>query len=88
MPHGTPQEIAGGPLLRDYENPLVSLNKGPRLLGPAISWGGKRGLGGVPLDSHDGRIMEDGDCKRPQFNSAAHRQGYRGPPNHCPYERL
>ena len=34
-------------LLRDYENPLVSLNKA--LLGPY--WGGS--IGGVPLGSHD-----------------------------------
>ena len=35
--------------LRDYENhenPLVSLNKGPRLWGPAISWAGGVALGG------------------------------------------
>ena len=40
-----------GTLVRDYENPLVSLNKA--FLGPAISWG-KRGLGSrAPLDCHD-----------------------------------
>ena len=40
----------------DYENPLVSLNKA-YLLGPAISWGGLRGIGGVraSLDCHDSR---------------------------------
>ena len=33
-----PQEIAGL-MIRDYENPLVSLNKAGKK-GPAISWGG------------------------------------------------
>ena len=50
---GTNSSIANAPenkaLLRDYQ-PLVSLNKAS--LGPAISWG-KRGLGGVPLGSHE-----------------------------------
>ena len=48
-----PQEIAGL-MIRDYENPLVSLNKA--LLGPAISWGGWHR--GVPLGSHDFETKE------------------------------
>ena len=43
-----PQEIAGL-MIRDYENPLVSLNKA--LLGPYFLGGSS--FGGVPLDSHD-----------------------------------
>ena len=39
-----PQEIAGL-IFRDYENPLVSVNK-------ALFLGGG-GIGGVPLDCHD-----------------------------------
>ena len=39
--------------VRDYENPLVSLNKAI-LLGPAISWGGTSSFGGYrTLGSHD-----------------------------------
>ena len=45
-----PQEIRG-PLLRDYENPLVSLNKAGVFSGRLFLGGGS--FGGVPLGSHD-----------------------------------
>ena len=61
-----PRKIAGL-MIRDYENPLVSLNKaGFFRAGHFLGGGGGGGLGGVPLDCYDDNLAqrEWGKCDR------------------------